>query len=312
MGSPASLGVDLGEATVAKSERTQQIDKQIMKHWLPILGPMKLADIKQMHCVGGLNERRKAFAANPGRKEKKIITEGTVQRERRLLHAMFERAVENDLIEKNPWKGIEAPRDKTRAHRVLTVEDEPKLYKAAHEAVVDATGRRMRTHKRYVRFIRFMLLTGLRIDELLNEHFKDKDKETLVRVRGKGDKEREVALVAEARKILDEQWADDDRPASEKNPWWQNEQRFRAVMAKLCERAGVVHLSPHDLRHTFGHRYLTIHSGDIYVLSKILGHASVAVTERHYGYLKQSDVNVKMLETMDPQAAKRRGLRAVK
>jgi integrase/recombinase XerD len=39
-------------------------------------------------------------------------------------------------------------------------------------------------------------------------------------------------------------------------------------------------LSPHDLRHTFGARFLQ-RAGDIYVLSKMLGHSSVQVTQRH-------------------------------
>jgi integrase/recombinase XerD len=38
-------------------------------------------------------------------------------------------------------------------------------------------------------------------------------------------------------------------------------------------------LSPHDLRHTFASHYLA-GGGDIFRLSKILGHSSVAVTEK--------------------------------
>lgn len=37
----------------------------------------------------------------------------------------------------------------------------------------DAVGRMVATHPRYVRFIGLMLETGLRIDELLNAHFRD-------------------------------------------------------------------------------------------------------------------------------------------
>jgi integrase len=44
-------------------------------------------------------------------------------------------------------------------------------------------------------------------------------------------------------------------------------------------------LSPHDLRHTFASRYLA-NGGDIFKLSRILGHSSVAVTEKTYAHLK--------------------------
>ena len=46
------------------------------------------------------------------------------------------------------------------------------------------------------------------------------------------------------------------------------------------------------LRHTFGWRWLR-GGGDIYTLSKILGHASVAVTEKHYAHLLKEDLRAK-------------------
>src|SRR5688572_28711040 len=148
-------------------------------------------------------------------------------------------------------------------------------------------------------FVQFMLETGIRIDELLNEDSKDRGDH--IHVRGKFAKERDVALTAEARKILDEQWKDGGDVQSLRpkggGPWWQNASRFGQVMTKGCERAGILHLSPHDLRHSFGARFLA-KGGDIYVLSKVLGHASVAVTERHYSFMRREDVAAKMLAVM--------------
>jgi hypothetical protein len=43
------------------------------------------------------------------------------------------------------------------------------------------------------------------------------------------------------------------------------------------------------LGHTFGTRWLQA-GGDIYKLSKILGHSSVAVTEAHYAHLLKEDL----------------------
>ena len=43
------------------------------------------------------------------------------------------------------------------------------------------------------------------------------------------------------------------------------------------------------MRHTFGTRWLQA-GGDIFKLSKILGHASVAVTEEHYAHLLKEDL----------------------
>lgn len=41
----------------------------------------------------------------------------------------------------------------------------------------------------------------------------------------------------------------------------------------------------HDLRHSFASLFL-IDGGDIFKLSKILGHATVTITERTYAHLK--------------------------
>ena len=71
--------------------------------------------------------------------------------------------------------------------------------------------------------------------------------------------------------------------------WTQNPQRLREVLAEGTARARTPLLSPHALRHTFGTRWLQA-GGDIYKLSRILGHSSVAVTEAHYAHLLKDDL----------------------
>ena len=68
-----------------------------------------------------------------------------------------------------------------------------------------------------------------------------------------------------------------------------NPQHFRDVLARAAKRLGIPHLSPHTLRHTFATRFLQA-GGDIYVLSKLLGHSSVSVTERHYAHVVDADI----------------------
>jgi integrase len=164
----------------AKAENTQAHDefaKNVycaMRVGKTTFGAMPLDTIRQTDCLTVLQMRREMKAANPRRKNPKPISEGTVQRDRRLLQAIFERAVENDHITKNPWKGIDAKRDESRSHRILTHDDEAKLIAAFDAPVKDAVGRMVRTHPRYTRFVQFMLETGIRIDELLNDAFEDR------------------------------------------------------------------------------------------------------------------------------------------
>jgi integrase len=296
----------LRDYTPAKAQNTQAHDRFAKSVYCAMavakgstFGEMRLDEIKQVHCLAALRLRRQMKAANPKRKNPTVISEGTVQRDRRLLQAVFERAVGNDHIVKNPWKGIDAKPDVSRKDRILTEAAEVAMIKALRKPVKDAVGRAVSLHPRYERFIAFMLETGLRIDELLNEHFTHKG--DYIHVRGKFSKDRSVPLTQKARRILNEQWKDPGDPRSPRpkngGPWWQNEDRFRQVMTRACAKAKIDRLSPHDLRHTFGHRYL-VRGGDIYDLSKILGHASVAVTERHYAYLRKEDVRAKMLAVM--------------
>lgn len=59
-----------------------------------------------------------------------------------------------------------------------------------------------------------------------------------------------------------------------------------SFMENLAIKAGVKRLGPHGLRHTFSAHYL-MNGGDIFTLSKILGHASVNTTIRSYGHLSK-------------------------
>jgi integrase len=180
--------------------------------------------------------------------------------------------------------------DVPRSDRILSEDDEVKFVAALRSPAGNDGNVGRAKPERYVRFTTFMLETGLRLDELLNDDFSDRG--THVHVRGKFAKERDVPLTKKARKALDDQITEDGKL------WDQTPARFREVLAATCQRAGIPHISPHDLRHTFGHRFL-VKGGDIYVLSKLLGHASVAVTEKHYAYLRREDITSKMLAVME-------------
>lgn len=58
---------------------------------------------------------------------------------------------------------------------------------------------------------------------------------------------------------------------------------LQRALKQLCKRLGIegVRTSPHTLRHTFAVGYLR-NGGNLFYLSKILGHSSVKTTERYY------------------------------
>ncbi|MBP3256200.1 MAG: tyrosine-type recombinase/integrase [Clostridia bacterium] len=79
---------------------------------------------------------------------------------------------------------------------------------------------------------------------------------------------------------------------------------FEKNYKKYCDRAGIKECSPHGLRNNFAKRYLMA-GGDIYTLSRILGHSSVTVTEKCYLDLEDEDIK-KNYQRYSPLANLRR------
>jgi integrase len=239
-------------------------------HFLPHFGARPLDEITKSDLVRYLSFRRAQMTASPGHKKRRQISESTVRRERSLLQAIFERAIEEGHDFRNPFRGIKRGKDKPRT-RVLSLDEETKLMDALHP--------------RFQRFVRFALGTGARLEEIRGV---DPDRDVnwhdgTVHVLGKFKKERDIPMQPDAQAALVEQIEAENRL------WKQNQQRLREVLAQSAERAKIPRITPHALRHTFGTRWLQA-GGDIYKLSKILGHSSVAVTEAHYAHLLKEDL----------------------
>jgi integrase/recombinase XerD len=133
----------------------------------------------------------------------------------------------------------------------------------------------------------FLIDTGARIDEVLTASVSNTDLDNLVvKVRGKGDKERLLQISVEMRKIL---WVYLSRhrfkvPSDYLFPTRDgNRLEYHNTLRdikELCGRLGIegVRLSPHGFRHHFSVNYMR-RGGDIYRLSRILGHTSVSTTQ---------------------------------
>ena len=196
-------------------------------------------------------------------------------------------AIDEGYDIRNPFRGIKRGKDKPRT-RVLTLDEETKLLDALHP--------------RFQRFVRFALGTGCRLDEIRGiDPKQDIDwLRSTVHVIGKFRKERDVPMQPDANAALKEQLEEEGKL------WRQNPQRLREVLAEGSARAKIPSLTPHALRHTFGTRWLQA-GGDIYKLSKILGHSSVAVTEAHYAHLLKEDLVAASQQVRIPIAPRESG-----
>lgn len=59
---------------------------------------------------------------------------------------------------------------------------------------------------------------------------------------------------------------------------------FNGMFSRLCQRAGLGHWHPHELRHSGASIMLALGT-PLYVVSEILGHSSIAITKDVYGHL---------------------------
>ncbi len=103
--------------TPLKSARNR--DVQIVAHFLPHFGARPLDEITKSDIVRYLNLRRTQMTGNPGHKNRRLVSESTVRRERGLLQSIFERAIDEGYDIRNPFRGIERGKDRPRT-RVLT------------------------------------------------------------------------------------------------------------------------------------------------------------------------------------------------
>lgn len=235
-------------------------DANTVKASLKFFARFRLDEITPTWCNKYLNERDEVRAA------------ATVNLERAVLGAVMQKAVEDGLLEKNPWRRTKA-RPTTPRIRILSPENEAKL-----RAVMKPEEQRWLT---------YMLGSGLRIREarMITENEVDFEKELLhVPEEGaKGGKKRSVPLRPEVAAVIKEQFATQGRL------WHKLSQSYQWMLETRATKAGIPHLSPHDLRHTFATRYLK-GGGNIFTLSKILGHASVSTTEKIYVHLVPTDL----------------------
>jgi integrase/recombinase XerD len=133
--------------------------------------------------------------------------------------------------------------------------------------------------------ILLLLDTGLRIDEALGLVRGSVDLHNcVIRVRGKGNRERLVPMSLECRKrlyLLLKGATTDPVFVTSSGLALTARNAYRDIKI-VCAAAGVGgrHIHPHAFRHCFAVTYIR-RGGDIYRLSRLLGHASITTTQRY-------------------------------
>lgn len=209
----------------------------------------------------------------------------TVNKYIRELRAFFNFLHSMGYLEANPIESIDRLNEDKKISRTLNNDQIARLIAVPN--INTYVGFRNYT------FILLLLDTGLRLDEALNITLSDIDwKERLIKVLGKGGKERFVPLTESMIHLL--------REYIKRRNQYENESLFLNVDGFPLKRrtiqeairdyevtAGIrgVRVSCHSMRHTFAKMYI-LNGGDVLTLQKILGHSTLETTRKYIEMFK--------------------------
>jgi integrase/recombinase XerD len=206
----------------------------------------------------------------------------TVVRELSTVRSFHRFCVREHIAEIDPAAGVVRPRLPRALPHPLTVDEAVAIVEAP--ATTTPAGLRDRA------ILELLYGGGLRVSELTGLDVDDVDlDEGVVRVLGKGGKERDVPIGGQARRAIGA-YLTVGRPAlatlRSRGALFLNVRGGRLTRqscARLLDRharaAGIRRaVTPHDLRHSFA-THLLEGGADVRVVQELLGHASVATTQ---------------------------------
>ena len=267
---------------VKDSTYAETYERTVNNYLVPHFGALELSKIKPIDVQTFMNEKAHT------------LSDSTLNKIRICLNGMFEIAVENGMIQKNPAKNVKAKSEvKTEAKRTYT--------QAEYDTIIDFA----REHS-FGHVIRLMLEVGLRCSELCGLQYGDVDyntntlhvQRTCTRVNYKPYISSEMKnktsrrdlpissdLCEQLKRCSSEHKTTDYISTGTQDPVtpeYFSKIRYKNIMSDLQQAyPDIPTLTPHELRHTCG-TLLYANSKDIYAVSKYLGHANIDITVKIY------------------------------
>ena len=214
------------------------------------------------------------------------------------LRSFYRYLVREDIVEKNPFIGITSPKKGKPLPKYFSVDEVGRLLDAPGEYWKDAVEKGIAKDSESASFaaardsalLEVVYSGGLRISEALGLNFGDMDTgKGVIRVRGKGKKERIAALGGPALKALKNYF--NIRVIRSSNttagaPVFINKygnrlsaRSFQRFMKNYLSAAGLSHeMTPHKLRHSFATHLLDA-GADLRSVQELLGHANLSTTQ---------------------------------
>ena len=244
------------------------------------------------------------------------LEKSSVARKLAALRTFFKFCVREGVVKQNPARLVSTPKLPKRVPRVITAEEMNGFLDNILGG--DAATKRKRRAKpreqddakvmlkRDRAILELLYASGLRVSELVGLDLGDIDRAgQMLRVLGKGRKERVVPFGSSAQAALEAYWPVREeilnRPGAE--PGFQavflnhyadrlGARSVRAIVKKYSRLADVNwDLHPHSLRHAFA-THLLADGADLRAIQELLGHVSLSTTQRYTQASIQQLMNV--------------------
>ncbi|MGD9157562.1 MAG: tyrosine recombinase XerC [Desulfobacteraceae bacterium] len=213
----------------------------------------------------------------------------TISRKLSAIRTFFFFLEKNNLKEGNPAAEISSPKQGSYIPEYLNVDEMFMLLDVPEPVTLKEV--------RNQAILELLYSCGIRVSELTGLNLTDIDfKQRLVRVIGKGNKERIVPIgrkaLAAVEKYLDQSAAlrkkTGNQDNSGKKPLFLNNRGGRlssrsvsSIIKSFVREYGLVNdITPHSIRHTFA-THLLDSGADLRSVQELLGHASLSTTQRY-------------------------------
>ena len=209
------------------------------------------------------------------------LNEKSISRTISCLKSFYKFLIIEKVIKDNPTDGLYMPKVKKSLPNIMSVEDVTKLLDIKLDDHFSYRNKAM---------LELMYATGLRVSELVELKLNDVDfSDDIVRIMGKGSKERIIPMGDFAKTYLEEYIYNHRNLMLKGNNCEyiflnnhgkkMTRQGFFKIIKKLASDVGIsTEISPHTLRHSFA-SHLLKYGADLRTIQELLGHSDISTTQ---------------------------------
>ncbi len=213
------------------------------------------------------------------------LTVISVRRKIAAVRSVFKFSLQEGIIQKNPATRLRTPKVKQRLPDVMSPEKTNNLIDAVESGDLIEPPQK----ERDVALLELMYGCGIRVSELVGINLEDIDlgADSWLRVRGKGNKERQVPVGARAVLAVGQYLEVRKAPAAERALFLNSRgarlgdrQVRRLVKMYAVLVAGDSSVHPHSFRHAYA-THLLSDGADLRSIQELLGHARLSTTQKY-------------------------------